>query len=163
MPRTNEARSTRRPRLIVRCTVIVLTGLLGIMLNGCSTTGVGTARNDPAPSDETDDSVLAKAFADRATGVEVQGSGKVSRLLSDDHEGARHQRFIVTLGSGQTVLVSHNIDVSPRITALRVGDTVSFKGEYEWNDQGGIIHWTHHDPLGSHEAGWIAHEGRTYE
>ena len=44
-----------------------------------------------------------------------------------------------------------------------VGDTVSFFGEYEWNSKGGVIHWTHHDPARQHVAGWLKHEGRTYE
>ena len=110
----------------------------------------------------TDDG-LAAAFEQRSRGRQVTGSGKVSRLLSDDDEGSRHQRFVVTLASGQTLLVAHNIDVAPRVASLAVGDTVSFHGEYEWNEQGGVIHWTHHDPQGSHAGGWIEHEGRRYE
>ena len=37
---------------------------------------------------------------------------------------------------------------TPRIADVKVGDTVSFFGEYVWNEQGGLIHWTHHDPAG---------------
>ena len=94
---------------------------------------------------------------------QVQGSGTVSRILSDDNEGSRHQRFIVRLPSGRTLLIAHNIDLAPRVGSLQVGDTVSFYGEYESNDRGGVIHWTHHDPRGSHVGGWIEHKGRRYE
>jgi len=97
------------------------------------------------------------------SGQQVQGSGRVIRILSDDNDGSRHQRFIIEIGTGRTLLVAHNIDLAPRVASLRQGDTIEFNGEYEWNDQGGVIHWTHLDPRGSHEAGWIRHNGRLYQ
>lgn len=113
----------------------------------------------PAPESDA----IADAYANQASDVQVTGEGTVSRLLPDDEEGGRHQRFILRLGSGQTLLVAHNIDLAPRIDSLAVGDTVEFNGVYEWNDRGGVIHWTHHDPQGEHEAGWLRHRGRTYQ
>jgi hypothetical protein len=95
--------------------------------------------------------------------VEVEGAGTVVRLLSDDVEGGRHQRFILELPSGQTVLVAHNIDIAPRLDGLETGDDVAFRGIYEWNAQGGVVHWTHHDPSGQHAAGWLRHGGRTVQ
>jgi hypothetical protein len=59
--------------------------------------------------------------------------------------------------------VSHNIDVAPRIDRLKEGDRVSFKGEYVWNEEGGVIHWTHHDPQGRRAAGWVKHNGKTFK
>ncbi len=97
------------------------------------------------------------------SGEQVRGSGRVARILSDDNEGSRHQRFIVELSPGRTLLVAHNIDLAPRVQSLSVGDTVTFYGEYEWNDRGGVIHWTHHDPQGRHVAGWLEHRGRRYQ
>ena len=97
------------------------------------------------------------------SGQQARGSGTVSRILSDDNEGSRHQRFIVRLSSGSTLLIAHNIDLAPRVPSLKVGDAISFYGEYESNDRGGVIHWTHHDPRGSHVGGWIEHKGRRYE
>ena len=96
-------------------------------------------------------------------GQQVRGSGTVVRVLADDNDGSRHQRFILALGSERTLLVAHNIDLAPRIPSLSKGDTVSFYGEYEMNPQGGVIHWTHHDPQGRHAAGWLEHEGRRYQ
>ncbi len=87
----------------------------------------------------------------------------MTRLLSDDLSGRRHQRFIVRLASGQTVLVAHNIDIAPRIKGLKEGDSVRFKGEYVWNEEGGVIHWTHHDPDGRHVTGWVKHNGKTFK
>jgi hypothetical protein len=58
----------------------------------------------------------------------------VTRILADDNDGSRHQRFILEVGGGRTLLIAHNIDLAPRVTGLKVGDTVEFHGEYEWND-----------------------------
>lgn len=96
------------------------------------------------------------------SGVMVAVTGRVTRTLSDDNEGSRHQRFIVKLPSGHTLLISHNIDLAPRVP-LNEGDRISAFGQYEWNERGGVLHWTHHDPAGRHEEGWIEHNGRRYE
>ena len=109
------------------------------------------------------DATLENAFASRTSNHRLAGQGTVVKLLPDDTNGSRHQRFIVRLDSGQTLLVSHNIDLAQRIDSLRAGDTVAFYGEYEWNPKGGVIHWTHHDPQGSHPAGWLKHDGQTYQ
>jgi Protein of unknown function (DUF3465) len=149
--------------LLIAALVIVC--LVGVMPCGCSTTArpAGTGTDSAAASADTGDDILARAFAEHITGLEVAGQGTVTQLLSDDTEGARHQRFIIRLGSGQTLLIVHDIDIAPRVSSLQVGDPVSFKGEYVWNAQGGLIHWTHHDPTGSHAAGWIKHDGQTYQ
>jgi hypothetical protein len=85
------------------------------------------------------------------------------RILPDDNDGSRHQRFILELDSGQALLIAHNIDLAPRINDLDKGDTVAFYGEYEWNSKGGVIHWTHNDPNYRHIDGWLKHRGRTYQ
>ena len=109
------------------------------------------------------DEILARAYEDRLDELQVKGQGVVVRLLADDDEGARHQRFILRLASGQTLLIAHNIDVAPRVEGVRVGDTVAFKGVYEWSEEGGTVHWTHRDPEGEHEAGWLLHDDRVYQ
>jgi hypothetical protein len=148
----------------LRLTAWAVACVIVLILCGCSPSGAATATGEgDAVSVATGDAALAQAFADHAEGLEVEGQGTVSRLLADDTEGDRHQRFIVQLASGQTLLVTHNIDVAPRVVSLQVGDTVGFKGEYVWNAQGGLIHWTHGDPAGSHEPGWIKHNGTTYQ
>ncbi len=111
----------------------------------------------------TSDQLFKDAFNNEESGIQVRGSGRVIRILPDDDEGSRHQKFIIKLGSGQTLLIAHNIDIAPRINSLRKGDQIDFYGEYEWNDKGGVVHWTHHDPEGRHEGGWLKHDGRTYQ
>ena len=106
---------------------------------------------------------IRAAFEARRSDVQVRGEGTVQRVLSDDNEGSRHQRFILDIGAGHTLLVAHNIDLAPRLDGLRAGERVSFYGEYEYNDRGGVLHWTHHDPRGRHPGGWLKYRGRTYE
>ena len=110
-----------------------------------------------------DDSQIGRAFKNRTSNVQVEGGGVVTRILEDDLAGSRHQRFIVRLGSGQTVLIAHNIDIAPRVAGLKEGDSVRFYGECVWNAECGKVHWTHRDPNGRHVAGWIKHNGRTYQ
>jgi hypothetical protein len=97
------------------------------------------------------------------SGSQINGSGIVVRVLSDDNDGSRHQRFILEVSTGRTVLIAHNIDLAPRVRSLSEGDTVSFFGQYESNDRGGVIHWTHKDPQGRHVDGWLEHDGQRYQ
>ncbi|MEM6708802.1 MAG: DUF3465 domain-containing protein [Pseudomonadota bacterium] len=108
-------------------------------------------------------SPVAQAFADGASDRILEDGGRIVAVLSDDNEGSRHQRFIVEVQPGLTVLVAHNIDLAPRVARLQRGDRVTFKGEYEWTEKGGVVHWTHHDPKQWREGGWIEHEGNRYE
>lgn len=105
---------------------------------------------------------VEQLFRDRISDVMVTLTGPVDRILPDDNEGSRHQRFIVRTPSGRTVLIAHNIDLAQRVP-LEIGDTITIRGEYEWSDRGGTMHWTHHDPKQSREGGWIEHRGVRYE
>ncbi len=116
-----------------------------------------------SPTSQSSDSTLQTAYNNRQSNLQVQGQGVVSKILSDDLDGSRHQRFILKLGTGQNLLIAHNIDLAQRVTPLNIGDTVEFNGEYEWNPKGGVIHWTHLDPNNRHVGGWLKHAGRTYQ
>jgi hypothetical protein len=139
--------------------IAIAFAIVAALLAGCAPGAGGTTPESATSSD----AAIASAFDTRATGAQVEGEGVVTRVLSDDLEGQPHQRFILRLASGQTVLVAHNIGIAPRVEGLRPGDSVKFSGEYEWNAQGGVIHWTHHDPGGHHRAGWLQHDGETYQ
>ena len=111
----------------------------------------------------TSDISLKNAFENNQSDIQVGGSGTVIKILPDDTQGSRHQKFIIKLKSGQTLLIAHNIDIAQRINNLNIGDHINFYGEYEWNSKGGIVHWTHHDPSGRHEGGWLNHRGQLYQ
>ena len=111
--------------------------------------------NQPADHEITvADNVVQQAYAARRSRLWLETSGHVGRVLSDDNEGARHQKFILELDDGHTVMVAHNIDLAERIPVRR-GLALAVRGRYEWNDRGGVIHWTHHDPDGRIQGGWI--------
>lgn len=151
------------PGLLTALGAAALVAVLVVGAPGCASSDDEAQPGAPTASVAFGDAALARAFDERAVDLPVAGRGTVVRLLADDVEGGRHQRFIVQLASGQTLLVAHNIDVAPRVEGLRVGDPVTFRGVYEWNAEGGVVHWTHHDPVGSHAPGWILHEGQRYQ
>ena len=96
-------------------------------------------------------------------GSQLTTSGVVIRTLSDDRDGSRHQRFIIRVDGGETLLIAHNIDLAPRLNGLVAGERVRVSGEFAWNPQGGTLHWTHHDPRGRHVPGYIEWRGRRYQ
>ena len=135
-----------------------------VLFTLCALTASLAWRAEPTAADTVSAvDPIVRAYAKHLSNVQVESSGIVAKLLQDDNDGSRHQRIIVRLGSGQTILIAHNIDLAPRIEGLRVGAPISFHGEYEWNNKGGVVHWTHRDPSGRHRAGWIHYADRTYQ
>jgi hypothetical protein len=120
----------------------------------------GPAGTTPSIGDRA--TALRQAFLSGRSDIWVEGAGAVERVLPDDDLDSRHQRFIVRLDGELTVLIAHNIDLAPRVP-LAEGDTVAFRGEYEWSEKGGTVHWTHHDPAGRRAGGWLEHGGKRYE
>ena len=141
---------------------LVVGAIIGYQHWQQQTSGKTDALNHAAAPADTD-AKLQAAFDGRQSNLQIRGRGVVSKTLPDDNKGSRHQRFILKLSSGQTLLVAHNIDLAPRIPQLKKGDAVAFYGEYEWSAQGGVIHWTHHDPKGRHADGWLEHRGIIYQ
>lgn len=100
-------------------------------------------------------------YQKKDTGQWIEDSGFARRLLSDDNDGSRHQRIILQLKNRDTLLIAHNIDLAKRVP-LGMGDRINFRGMYEWNELGGLVHWTHHDPHGIEDGGWIRYRSKTY-
>ncbi|MGC9491373.1 DUF3465 domain-containing protein, partial [Vibrio genomosp. F10] len=68
--------------------------LLAIFVAILCLISVGTQANDHK---------LKKAYENQQSDLQVQGSGTVIRLLPDDNDGSRHQKFILRLDSKQTL------------------------------------------------------------
>ncbi|MDR0847553.1 MAG: DUF3465 domain-containing protein [Propionibacteriaceae bacterium] len=184
--------STSKPKVLSTATLVVIALVIGFVLgwyaagmresdvlpgdvttssnvsqsSASATPPVSSAPSAPATesasSSADSDDYLAQLYAEERSDVQVEGSGTVSRILADDTDGSAHQRFILELDSGQTLLVAHNIDLAPRLDGLKVGDRVGFYGEYVYTEQGGTIHWTHRPSSGTHVAGWLEWNGKKY-
>jgi cold shock CspA family protein len=151
----------------IKAALLILLGLIVIYfrLNDVSTMqsfNQSFNQSFENPTNSADKSGL-NTYQAPQSGAQMGGEGVVERVLADDNDGSRHQRFILRLASGQTLLIAHNIDIANRIQALRTGERVEFYGQYESNPEGGVIHWTHHDPDGKHVSGWLKHNGIVYQ
>lgn len=130
--------------------------LLGL---AASPRGCGAPRRDVEGGDG--DAILAAALRDRVHDLQVHGRGIVVSLRGDDTEGDHHQRFVIRLESGHTLLVAHSVHVASLAEGLGVGDSVWFSGVYEQSADGGTVRWTHAEPDGEHAPEWLRHGGRT--
>jgi len=141
--------------------VLAILALVTVRVESSFTESVRSEPGVPEAARDDAAKVLDLHRAGRSDEV-VQLRGRVERVLPDDLQGSRHQRFVLRLSNDHTVLVAHNIDLAERVP-LEAKDQLELQGEYEWNEKGGVVHWTHHDPRGRHEGGWIRHAGVTYE
>lgn len=147
--------------------LVLLVAAAGLqMLTGNSENSSGFLAPPAAKQEQTNGSsgldTLMRAYDERRSRVWVEVAGKVKKTLADDNQGSRHQRFILQLPNQHTVLVAHNIDLADKVPLSR-GDQVRIRGRYEWNDRGGVLHWTHHDPKGHIKGGWIQYGGTQYK
>lgn len=167
--------------LLLVLAIVAAQHFLGIDLLGETSEGVSETRTaerlDDPPAVGSDSSPPTETTADRArisddairrliegeiSGEMVTVEAEVVKVLPDDNEGSRHQRLLLALESGGTVLIAHNIDLAQRVPTEE-GDVLKVRGQYEWNEKGGVIHWTHHDPKNWREGGWIELDGERYE
>lgn len=108
---------------------------------------------------------VCAAHTSRHSHIETDATGTISRLLHESHgRYGPHAQFLVRLDSScaLTVRVAANEAFTGRLP-LRVGEHVRVRGEYEYYRRGGVIHWTHRDPRGHHDNGFIELRGRLYE
>ncbi len=125
----------------------------------------GCTRPGGAPASDGGGAAIAALAQAHARDAWVECRGTVERVLRDDTSPPRHERFILRVagGDGETILVAHNIDLAPRVP-LAPGDTVTLRGEYEWNPEGGVVHETHHATSArAASSGWVRAHGTTYQ
>ena len=118
-----------------------------------------------AATQAPDDAALCAAYTAGRSHVEVVADGTVTRIFGvQQGRVSPHEGFLFRLGSGCSVIVrvEANTDFTGPIP-LTQGQHVTVKGEYEYYPLGGVIHWTHRDPRGRHEGGYVATGGRIYD
>lgn len=118
-------------------------------------------------SSNADNAAVYDAWRTGRSHVEVTLDGSVARMLgmrvgrSGTHEG-----FLVHLtggdGHGLTVRVEDNIDLTGPIP-LAEGESVEVRGEYIFDPEGGIVHYTHRDHHYHHVAGYVLAGGKFYQ
>src|SRR5205823_3859295 len=138
---------------------IFVLSTLAVLLTSCG----GVAQMDYAnPALEQGEMQVLQAQQMHWRKVEVTIQAPVLKMLPDDTEGLTHERFLLKLSNGSTILVAHDTGMAPRVP-LQAGDIVRIHGEYIWNERGGVIHWTHHTDTPRHEGGWIFFNGQVYQ
>ena len=105
---------------------------------------------------------VEKAYLSHESGMMAEVHGRVVRILRDEREGVHRQRFVIRLPNGQMVIVIHNVEDSDRVP-VRLEDPVLVRGQYEWEESGGVLHWTHRDSSPNRRHGWVEHMGRRYD
>jgi hypothetical protein len=91
--------------------------------------------------------------------VEVTAEGSIASILGNSGgPSGTHEGFLLHLrgasGHGLTVRVEDNVDLTGQVP-LSEGEDVEVRGEYVYDANGGVIHYTHRDPSGRHAAGFI--------
>lgn len=108
------------------------------------------------------DAAIVKAVNAQARVNFVEGGGMVvTQILPDDTSGLQHQKWMVRLSNGKLLQAVYNSDMCPRVP-VKVGDVVAMGGMFIWTNQGGLIHWLHHDPRGNRPDGYVMLNGKFY-
>lgn len=108
------------------------------------------------------DGEVLRAQSAHLVNAPVTVSARVLKILREDIEGTPHQKFLIILSNGSTVLIAHNIQMAPQVP-IQEGTFITIHGDYIWNAKGGLIHWTHHSDTPKHGDGWIYYNGRRYQ
>jgi len=148
------------------CQAAILLLPCSLVFTGCSPSTSTIERpasyTKLAPSADTNESEVAAAQNNRASHVQVTCTLPVKRMLRPDDKGEKHEKFLLQLSNGSTILVAHNISRAPSVP-VEAGDIVTVHGEYIWNNKGGVIHWTHASDTPRHEGGYIDFKGQRYQ
>lgn len=156
-------RSRQPTKLLTRLIVLLTLSLIAVYFRQHQP-AIGTHNPDQTEvGGLTDPAIIRNAYEQQKSNFQVKQAGRIIKILKEDNYGPRHQRFLVQINDGRKLLIAHNIDLAPKVETLKVDEQISFYGEYEWNNKGGVIHWTHHDPKKRHPDGWLMYGNKKYQ
>ncbi|HEY1428658.1 MAG TPA: DUF3465 domain-containing protein [Candidatus Tumulicola sp.] len=106
---------------------------------------------------------IVSAYSQRRP-AEIDFKATVSsapRFFYGRRSHAMHEAFDAQTAAGPVEIVD-NVSIAPRCP-VKIGDAIDVRGEMV-HDPGRlpIVHWTHHDPEGTHSGGFIRLHGRVY-
>ncbi len=141
------------------CTLISSCDLTQIRQSPTSTPAGQTGQS---PSAGFGDAEAIRAQQLQLVKVPITVTAPVKKMLKYDDKGLPHEKFLMVLSNGTTLLVAHDTKMAPYVP-VQPGDTVTVHGEFIWNEKGGLIHWTHHSDTPKHQGGYIDFNGKRYE
>jgi hypothetical protein len=142
---------------------VLLVNISMLVISACA-----QAQEIPSPSAQANYAIALDdneaLLAQSAHGIkrEITVTARVKKILPEDKQGLPHQRFLIELSNGSTILIAHDLKYAPSLP-IKPLDVVRIHGEYIWNQLGGLIHWTHHSDTAKHESGWIDFNGLRYQ
>jgi hypothetical protein len=158
---TSKAPSNRKASPAILFAIITVLALICVVVRTNNVLIPKTSAQAPALVNQGDQEVL-NAQSAHMVNVPVTVSARILKILREDIEGTPHQKFLIILSNGSTVLIAHNIQMAPQVP-IQEGTFVTIHGDYIWNSKGGLIHWTHHSDAPKHGDGWIDYNGRRYQ
>jgi len=106
--------------------------------------------------------VVEQAYHENRSGMMVEVSGKVVRLIETEKNEGSLQWFQIATPNGLRLMVAHDHGPAEPIP-LKPRDEVTVRGRYEWTETGGTLRNTERDSSLSRLHGWILHDGRKYD
>jgi hypothetical protein len=121
-----------------------------------------SVESSQSQGDLSSDAALVSAVNGRRRLNFVQGGNMtVIKVLPDDNQGLKHQKWIVRLSNGSQLMGVYNSDMCERVP-LKAGDVIAMGGQFIWTNEGGLLHWLHHDPRNHRPDGFVQLNGKFY-
>ena len=100
--------SKKNRNKIITALIVAALSAFGLINQNPKTETQATTKTHTSTKKHTALSDVERAYSAKRSDVQVKGSGVVIKSLRDDNKGHRHQKFILRLDSGTTILIAHN-------------------------------------------------------